>query len=156
MATFAPGPCWPPPHRRLSPPCMKFASLSPSSPFSPFSASRLHLSYWLISLSFLVLLILFFFPLPFLLLPRQVPIFLVAFDYSLPCLNLVLIWSFTQLYMFAFEPAMAFLGTFMLLEVHVHCCTGWRTVLVARLSAAKILLFIVSMLVFYHLIPGDR
>lgn len=56
-----------------SPPPMEFASLSPLPPFSPLSL-LLTDSF----LSFLMLLILFFFQLLFLLLPSHVPIFLVS------------------------------------------------------------------------------
>lgn len=57
---------------------------------------------------------------------------------------------------FAFEPALAVLDTFMLLDVHARCYTGRRRVLVAPLSAAKVVLYIVSIPVFYCIIPGNR
>lgn len=89
--------------------------------FLPHLLSLLSLSCWGIPLSFLVLLILFFFQFLFLLLPRQVPIFLVSVGYWIWLLLASIqhsiihypLWTLcssclSTTHRFAFKPAMAF------------------------------------------------
>lgn len=72
---ISPAPPCPHSHHHPSPPCKKLLHVLPQL---LFSASRLHLSYWLVSLSFLGLACSFLLSAFILLLPRRVPLFLVS------------------------------------------------------------------------------